>query len=285
MGTSTLTVQSALSIFQPNGTTNDALSVSYKAITDQIQKAALSLKLKNTDIEGNPMSGSVIVRRLQTAGVQAYGTARAALAGNKIKNNGIQVNLDTPLEIVEEVNKFDLQQYGLADMIGRRATSFGLKFASDLDYRFFNTAVSQGTLYTAPLFSSMADRIEGLIQSVENTKNQNVDGVDRSMINLTLSTEAYGLIKNLIDKLPNPVAGGVSVDTFHGVRIYSNIRQTVQAICMVDGAIAQPVIVIDFATVDIPLSAETAMEMFYKLGTQAVMPDLIKYSTNVEVSA
>lgn len=278
---------SAYSIFQADGSTAESLTESYANIIDQVQKSAISVALKNTEVSGDPQSGSVEVRRLETSLVRSYGTARTAGEGDKINNNGVTVNLDQRKEIVYEVNNFDVQQFGIPGLVDKRRNSFALSMASHLDSAFFTEAEASGTSVDLSGYDTTVEKVEALIQAVETVSNDNVDGVDRSMIALTLTPEAYGLLETYVDTLPNPVAGGVDIKSFHGVRVYSNHRQTEDAICMVVGAVAQPVAIVDFKTGEIPLSNETAMTLFFNYGTDAVMPDLIMYGTIVdeEVSA
>ncbi len=274
----------ALSIFQSNGTDKDKLAESYAALIDQIQKAALSIAIKATggQLSGDPTSGSIVVRRLMTSVVKALGTARTAGEGDTINNNGITVNLDTDKEIVEEVSKFDLKLYGLPSIIDRRRSNFAMAFARYLDSAFFAQAISAGDEVDVSGATGIAAKVEALIQSLETVSNDNVDGVDREMMILTLTPEAYGALETAIDNLPNPANGGVKTNYFHRVQVESNHRQTEDALVQVKGSVAQPVSIVDFAVGDIPLSPNTAMQLFFKLGTKAIMPDLIKYATVVE---
>ena len=53
-------------------------------------------------------------------------------------------------------------------------------------------------------------------------------------------------------------------------------RQTADAICMIDGAVAQLILSDTYGLEKIPLSNDFALELFFSKGTKAVMPDLIK---------
>lgn len=277
----------ALSIFKADGVNEDELAESYTSITDQIQKAAISVALKSQDsqLSGDPKSGSVVVRRLETANVRDYGTARNAGEGDKIQNNGVTVNVDTPKEIVEEVEQFDLDQFGLAGMVARRATSFALSFAAFLDRKFFELAETSLNEVDVSAGDDTYDQVEILIQEAENTVNSNVDGVDRAYLRLTLNTPTYGKLKKHMQTMPNPTEQGGTIEMFNGVRVFSNTRQTKSAICMAVGAIAQPVAIIDFKEGEIPLSASRALQMFFKYGVKMIMPDLVFWADVDEVSA
>jgi hypothetical protein len=220
---------------------------------------------------------------LESSLVKTYGTARAAGNGDAINNNGVTVNLDQKKEIVQEVNTFDVQQFGVPAMIDKRRGAFALSMAAHLDRAFFTEAEGAGTSATLT-GTTLVENLEQLIQEVETTVNDNVDGVDRGSIVVFVLPEVYGALENYIDTLPN--ANGIATPSFHGVRIFSNHRQTEEAIAMMVGAVAQPVAVVDFKTAEIPLSNETAMQLFFNYGVEAVMPDLIQYATLVvEVSA
>lgn len=277
--------QDALSIYTSDGETEEKLIESYAEVVDMVQKEAVSVKLKNTNLSGDPASGSVEVRRLMTAASQNYGTARAATKGDKISNNGVTVNLDQDREIVEEIEQKDIDLFGIPDIIAKRVNNHKLAMIRELDSAFFAEAEAEGEEVTLTT-TDIEDQIEELIQSVETVENDNVDGVPRDMIALSVRPLVYGNLRNYIDTLPNPVAGGVDIKLFHDVMVFSNTRQTQEAICMAVGAIAQPVHAYPYKVDGIPLSKATGVALYYSYGTQAVMPDLIMYAAlSSEVSA
>ncbi len=266
-----------LSLYLSNGSTKDKLAEAYAEVVDMVQKGAISQQIKNTALSGDPESGSVEVRRLMTSASQAYGTARKAGAGDAVKNNGVTVNLNQDKEIVEEVAQKDLLFYGVDGILESRKVNHEKAMIRELDSAFFTEAESAGTEVTVTE-STLVGQLEELIQAVETVKNDNVDGVDRDMLVLTLTPATYGALRNYIDTLPNPVDGGVDVKMFHDVRVFSNTRQTEDAICMAVGAIAQPVVAKPYEAERIPLSNDYAIELYYSFGTKAVMPDLIAYA-------
>lgn len=276
--------ESTLSIFGSDKETLDALTESYAEVVDMIQKSAISSQLKNTVLSGDPASGSVEVRRLMTSASQAYGTARTASAGDQVSNNGVTINLDQDKEIVEEVEWKDVQFYGIPSILESRKRNHQMAMVRELDNAFFTEAESAGSEETISA-TDIEDQLEELIQSVETVENDNVDGVDRDMLAITVKPSIYGQIRNYVDTLPNPQNGGVDAGFFHDVRIFSNTRQTEDAICMAYGSIAQPVVAQPYEVERIPLSNAIAIELYYNYGTQAVMPDLIKYASFSEVSA
>ena len=137
--------EDALSIFLSNGETLDKLTESYAELVDMIQKGAISSQIKNTNLSGDPASGSVEVKRLMTSASQAYGTARTAGAGDKVKNNGVTINLDQDKEIVEEVEWKDIQFYGIDGIIAKRQANHQNAMIRELDRAFFAEAESAGS--------------------------------------------------------------------------------------------------------------------------------------------
>lgn len=274
----------SLNVFASNGVTAEKLAESYAEVLDMIQRSAISMQLKNTNFSGDPTSGSVEVRRLMTAGSQAYGTARTAGAGDAVKNNGVTINLDQDKEIVEELERKDVALYGIPELIAKRVANHQLAMVRDLDNAFFAEAESAGSEETITS-TTIEDQIEELIQSVETLENDNVDGVPRDMLAVTVTPAVFGQLRNYIDSLANPLNGGVNVNLFHDVKIFANTRQTEDAICMAVGAIGQPVLVEPYKIQDIPLSNAVGVALFYSYGTQAVMADLIRYASLSAVSA
>ncbi len=276
--------QDALNVFLTDGTTEDKLMEGYAELVDMIQKTALSFQLRNTNISGDPQTGSIVCRRLETSESKAYGTARAAHEGDLIKNNGVTINVDTNKEIVEEVEFKDIELYGIDGLVSKRQANHQKRWTRDLDNAFFAEAVSEGNEHTF-VESDIEDKMEEIIQRIETRQNDNVDGVERDMIVLTVKPRVYGLLRNYVDTLPNPLGGGVNPATFHDVRVFSNHRQTKDVICMAEGSIGQLVKSSPYRLDNVQLSDALAISLFYYYGTKAVMPDLIEYADLVQLSA
>lgn len=271
----------ALNIFVDNST-HDKLAESYGNVIDAVQKGAVSEQIKNKNYSGDPATGSVEIDRFKNASIDDLGTARTGGKGTALKNTGkVTVNVNTDKEIVEELANKDVQLFGLAGMAERRKENHTKRMIAYLDNEFFAEAESEGTEIETE-GTTIAEQIEELIQSVETTKNDWVDGVDRDMLVVTVKPSIYGALLNYIDSVPNSISG-LKEDLFHKVRIYSNHRQTADAICMIEGAIAQPVVVNQYEAEKIPLSNDIALELFFSKGTKAVMPDLIKYFGSASV--
>ena len=282
----------AISLIQSGSTKADLAELSGLVIAN-IQKDTLAQGLKSQAYTGNPASGSVEFKRFKNSASQPYGTARTANKGTAITVPPTPVNLDTHREIVEEAAKFDLDTFGVTNIMARRADNHVDTVAAEFDAAFFQTAFDAGTAYTPDASATIEEILEGLIQSVETVKNDYVRGVPRNLIRLVLDPVTYGKARNYLDKNTN----NANVDTaaedfamFHGVRVYSSINLPVapgttatRALCMVDGAMAQPVVMYPYAEPEkIPLSNDYGVSMFYDYGTKALTPDLIfTYSTSV----
>lgn len=266
----------ALSILA--GSDADQLAEAYAGLIERVQKSAISEQIKNTNYSGDPTTGSVEVSRFKNATSADYGTARTAAKGSKLDNSGkVTINVDTDKEIIEEVAQKDIKLRGIANIISSRTSDHVSQMVTELDKAFFTTAEAAATAVTTTE-TDIESVVEDAIQAVETTSNDWVEGVDRSKIVLTLTPKAYGKLRNYIDKVTVPTAdsGEEKIDQFHGVRVFSNARQTSAVIAMIDGAIAQPVLVDEYDAEKISLSNDFAVELFYSYGTKAVTPDLIR---------
>lgn len=269
--------QDALSIYIDD-TEKDKLAETYGEVIEAVQKGAVSEQIKNKNYSGDPSTGSVEISRFANAKVNDKGTARKGGKGEELKNSGkVTINVDTDKEIVEEFTKKDLKLHGVSGIAKKRKTNHTKRMIAYLDTEFFAKAEEEGTAITLPAdVTALAEKLETLIQSVETTKNDWVDGVERDMLVLTVTPAVYGKLANYIDSIPNSI-NGLNEEIFHKVRIFSNHRQTKDAICMIDGAVGQLVTTDEYDAEKIPLSNDYGLELFFSKGTKAVMPDLIKY--------
>ena len=269
----------AISLIQ-NGATKVELSELSNLVIANIQKDTLSGALKSQSYTGNPAAGSVEYKRFVNSVSKAYGTARGAGKGDAIKVPPTTVNLDQHKEIVEEAARFDIDTFGIGNIMARRADNHVDTVASELDAAFFAQAVTEGTKFTATA-TAVDEIVEELIQTLETVKNDYVRGVPRHLIRLVFDPSFYGKIRTFLDKGVN----NANVDTaaedfalFHGVRVYSsiNLPEGTNAICMIEGALAQPAIMYPYAEPEkIPLSNDYGVSMFFDYGTKALTPDLI----------
>ena len=284
----------AISLIQ-SGSTKVELSEVSGLVIQNIQKDTLSSGLKSQSYTGNPAHGSVEYRRFKNSAAQDYGTARTAGRGTALTIPPTTVNLSTHREIVEEAAKFDLDTFGVGNIMARRADNHVDTVAAELDSTFFAKAVEEGAAFTTSA-TAIEEIVEAMIQRLETVKNDYVRGVPRHLIRLILSPAYYGKLRSFLDKGVN----NANVDTaaedfsiFHDVRVYSSINlpvtitqnatqttktdtTTTHAVIMIDGSIAQPAVIYPYREPEkIPLSNDYGVSMFFDYGTKALTPDLI----------
>lgn len=271
----------AISLIQSGSTKVDLAELSGLVIQN-IQKDTLASGLKSQSYTGNPASGSVEYRRFKNSVSQDYGTARAAGKGTALTVPPTTVNLNTHKEIVEEAAKFDLDTFGVGNIMARRADNHVDTVAAEFDTAFFQAAFDEGTAFTAPAgVTDPGKIIEALIQTLETVKNDYVRGVPRNIMRLVLSPAFYGDMRDYLDKTvhnANVDTAAEDFTTFHGVRVYSSVflPATAKAVIMIDGAIAQPAVIYPYKDPEkIPLSNDYGVSMFYDFGTKVLTPDLV----------
>lgn len=256
------------------------LSELYTAVIDNLQKDALSMRLKSQAYTGDPKTGSAVFKRFANSQSKEYGTARTAGKGDAVNVLEVPVNLDQHKEIVEEIAKFDLDTFGVLDIMKRRALNHSQSMAAELDGAFFQKAVDKGVAFTpADGVTEVRDVIESMIVTLEEIKNAYVDGVDRSLMELTLAPSVHSALQKYLDELGDKRADSAEiVKLFHNVSVESSTRLPAgtKAVLMVNGAVAQPVVIYEYSEPEkIPLSNDYASSLFYDYGTEALTPDLI----------
>ncbi len=269
----------SLSILTQDGVGKDYLSELYGKVIEGVQKALVSFGMKNMDLSGDPTSGSVEAKRFVNATAQEYGTARAAGAGNKVKAAPVTVKINVDREIVEEIEEKDTRLYGVDGLLDRRSANHVLRMAAELDVAFFAKAHENAVEVEIADGTAIEDELEAVIQECENTQNDFVDGVPRSMMTLVLNTAYYGKVRNNLDKTSraNVDTGSEEFYAWHGVECKSCIHLPTgcRYLLMVNGSVAQPVMANQYVAEKIPLSEAYGVSMFYHYGTEAVTPDLI----------
>lgn len=257
----------------------DFLAEEYGKVIENISKNTISGNLKNKDLSGTPTAGTVEAKRFVNAESKEYGTARAANKGDAVKAKPVTIAINIDKEIIEEIEEKDVSLYGVDNVVSRRVANHEKSMTRELERAFFAEAANSGTSLDTTK-TAINEKIEALIQQIETTKNDYVDGVDRDMISVTCDTATYGELRNFLDKDANN--SNVNIDAaefgrFHGVRVYPSVYlpSGVNAIGMVDGAVAQPVLPTISNPQKIQLSNAIGFGIFYSYGTKAVMPDLI----------
>lgn len=255
------------------------LSELYGKVIENIMKRLTSAKLKNTDLSGDPTSGSVEAKRFANAKSQKYGTARKNGAGNKVKAKPVVVAITEDGEIVEEIEEKDTRLYGVDGLLERRAENHIVTVSSELDTEFYRVAYDNAVEITIADGLAVDAELEAVIQECECTHNEFVDGVERAHMCLVLSPEYYGKVRNNLDKQSRS-----NVDTseeefyaWHGVECESSVHLPTgcKYILLVRGAVAQPVYANQYGAEKIPLSEAYGVSLFYHYGTACVTPDLI----------
>lgn len=268
-------------------TGKDKLAEEYGKVIENLQHITLASRLKNTDLSGEPTSGTVEAKRFVNKVGKAYGTARTAGKADYIKAEPVVIALNDNTEYLEEVEEKDLKTYGVGGLIERRTRNHQDALAVELDTKFFAEAVNAGTSFTATGTPSIEDEIEEAIQTIETTKNDFVNGVPRNMIEIVMSPKYYGKLRNKINSISNSNELGKVANweggIFNNTEIYSSVflPQGVNYVVMVKGSVAQPIMTSIYNPAKVDLSDATAFGLFAYKGTKAVTPDLIIYNGSV----
>ena len=268
-------------------TGKDKLAEEYGKVIDNLQHITLASRLKNTDLSGDPTSGTVEAKRFANIVGQSYGTARSGHAGQYVKADPVVIAINDNTEYIEEVEEKDLRTYGVGGLIERRTRNHQDALSVELDTKFFAEAVNAGTSFTATGTPSIEDEIEEAIQTVETTKNSFVNGVPRNMIEVVMSPAYYGRLRNKINSISNSNDLGKVANweggTFNNTEVYSSVflPNGINYVVMVKGAVAQPVMTSIYNPAKVELSDATAFGLFAYKGTKAVTPDLIIYNGSV----
>lgn len=264
-------------------TGKDKLAEEYGKVIENLQAITLAAQLKNTDLSGDPTSGTVEAKRFVNVTGKAYGTARGNGKGDHIKAEPVVIAINDDTEYIEEVEEKDLKTYGVNGLIERRTRNHQDGLAVELDTKFFTEAKTAGTAFTTTK-TNIEDVLEEAIETVETTKNNFVNGVPRNKISIIASPAIYGQLRNKINSISNANGLGqlqnYEAGMFNNCRIYSSVFLPAETnyIVMVDGAVAQPVMTSIYEPKKVELSDATAFGLFAYKGTKAVMPDLIIYA-------
>ena len=274
----------ALSIKLQGQEGNDKLAEEYGKVINNVMANTLSTRLKNQDLSGQPTAGTVEAKRFVNVSGNSYGTARSAGKGQKIKATPVVIAINDDTEYLSEVEEKDIMMYGVGGLIERRMAEHQRGLEAELEDKFFAEAVSEGTSFTPTGTPSIEDEIEEAIQTVEKTKNAYVRGVPRNMINVVMSNEYYGKLRNKINSISNSNDLGqvrnYEEGTFNNTKVFSSVflPEGINYIVMIDGAVAQPIRTSEYAPKKVELSDATAFGFFAYKGTKAVTPDLIIYN-------
>lgn len=256
------------------------LKEAYDGVLENVQKQAVSVQLKNTDLSGDPTAGTVEAKRFVNSASQNYGTARTAGKGNAVKGKTVNIPIDTDKEFVEEIEDKDIKLLGVDGIVAKRSSNHAMRMAAELDEKFFAVGKTSGTQFKpAKAVTSIQNIVEDAILLLENLKNDYIDGLPRDMLRIVFDAETYSQMRMYLDTVVN-----TNVDTttesfvmYHGVRCYSSNRLPagVKFEIMMNESIAQPVMSQAYSAEKIPLSNAVAIELYFNYGTKAVTPDTI----------
>ena len=256
------------------------LKEAYDGVIANVQKNTVSSRIKNTDLSGDPDSGTVEAKRFANASSQDYGTARTAGKGNAVKGKTVTIAIDQNKEFIEEIEEKDIRLLGVDGLIAKRSANHANRMAAELDQKFCEVGKTEGTQFKpAAAVTDIQAIVEAAILQMEKLKNNYIDGLDRSMLSITFDPDTYSAMRMYLDTVVN-----TNVDTtteefnmYHGVKCFSSNRLPagVKFEIMMDESIAQPVKAVPYTAERIPLSEAVAVEMFYYYGTKAVTPDTI----------
>ena len=168
------------------------LAEAYNGVIENVQKATISVQLKNTDLSGDPTAGTVEAKRFVNAKSNAYGTARGKGKGELVKG--------TDREFIEEVEQKDVSLLGVDGLITRRSANHAMQMANELDRAFFAECVASGTQFTPSTGTTeIQDIIEEAIVTLETLKNDYIDGIPRNMLSVEVTPAVYSKMRKYLE--------------------------------------------------------------------------------------
>lgn len=254
----------------------------YGKVIQNVQRSTISFLLKNTDLSGDPTSGTVEANRYQNSASKQYKTARGIGKGDAVKAKPVTVPVDIDREIVEELETKDIKLYGVDGVLERRARNHINSMVRELEEAFFYEMAKEAEIDFTPSSpgNTVAETLEEMFVFLSEVRNQYVNGVDRELMTLILDPSTYSKIRNYLDTSVNNANVNTAVKSFgyfHGVRVFESIYLPagVRALLETSGSVAQPVMSNQYTAEKIPLSNAFAVELFFSFGTKTVTPDLI----------
>lgn len=277
-------LQDALATTYKNASTKDKLRVVFGAMLKNMASKADYVDLINTQYSDNPVAGgSVHVDRIAFATVRDYGYAANNGYGDNVKNNGVDILVNTDKEIITEIPRKDAKLWregGEAEMLARTYESMATALQIFLDDTYFvalqtaaETFDTSSVVAGATALETKIKKILALIRKLESVTGDNVNKVDRSFMVLTLSSEDYDDLETYMTTLTNPA--GNSVKGFHGVEVRRALRQDVDAVVQVRGSMALPMVVDNYAVSKPSYKNALVQELYIYFGIGAVMPECI----------
>ncbi len=260
------------------------LKETYAGMIENVQKGTISNLIKNTNLSGNPMSGSVAAKRFENTESKAYGTARSGGAGQSLVSTEVVIQIDNDKELINEAEGKDLAMNTVEGLIAKKAAQNQKSMERELENAFFAEAEANATeVFTAE--TDISKIFNAVVKPLKTLQNDFIDGVDTDDIWVTMNTDTYDQVRDKVDSLENAnVTSDIgSLGKYHGYKVAENIRQDADFLVMIQGAFAQPVrTVLDNPDL-FPASEAYHFGIFYYYGVEAVMPEAIfaKYSYTI----
>lgn len=274
-----ITVDS-LSILTETETGKAQLAVAYNGVIENLFSQNISHIFRNMNLSGNPSAGSVIVRRLPFTTAGKIGDARKAGKGQAVSAEDIVIALDNSWEYINEVSEADVQTFGVAGLVERKANDNVMNAAKDVEVAFWAEAIKSGSKVdtSAPTLSK---KIDAAIVAIESTKTKYVRGVKRDNLGVVLTPASYTELQSEIDLIHNPLNGN-RYEYFHNVPVYcsTDLPDGIEVVVIGKDAIAQPTLPLTPPAGRVPFSNDYFFGTSGIYGTKAVLPELIKYIGN-----
>lgn len=269
--------QEALNIMLQDGETKDNLKHVLSGVLENVEARAVSEQIKAKNGSGSPEGGVIEYKRFVNAELKDKGTARKAGKGDPVKADPVKVVIDTDKEIVEELQGKDVKLYGIDGMAERRKVNHQSAIIRYLDREFF-AKVLEGTEVTAK--DNVQDTIDDLLERARTLKNDFIDGIESDLLVIVVDSTYRKQMKKILDELPNGTdPKEQAIGMYDSVRVYESNRlpTDVEAVVMMDGAIAQPYYVSEYSAEKVPFDDAVALEDYLYKGTKALMEDTIFY--------
>lgn len=269
--------QDALNIMLQDGETKDNLKHVLSGVLENVSAKAVSEQIKAKNGSGDPEGGVIEYKRFVNAELKDKGTARKAGKGDGVKTDPVKVVIDTDKEIVEELQGKDVKLYGIDGMAERRKVNHQSAIIRYLDREFF-AKVTEGTEVTPK--DNVQDTIDDLLEKARTLKNNFIDGIESDLLVIVVNSTYRKAMKKILDELPNGTdPKEQAIGMYDSVRVYESNRlpTDVEAVVMMDGAIAQPYYVSEYSAEKVPFDDAVALEDYLYKGTKALMKDTIFY--------
>ena len=274
-----MTREKALNINVFDESYKDDLALILDGVIENIQTSAVSEAIKNLQGSGTPEGGVIEYKRFVNAELKSKGNARIN-GTTAVEATPVFVNLDDDKEIVEELQVKDINLYGVAGMVEKRASNHARRIIAYLDRKFFDKAVSGGTAFTRGSLTDNVKIIDKMIVDAKSVESGYIDGIDAEDLALVLSPSFRKDLKTHMDDLPQgTVASNGLIGRYDGVDVFETHRLPtgINAIIMLKGSVAQPFFVSEYNAEKIPLDDAYVVQSFLYRGAEVLTPEAVIY--------